>query len=121
MKIAVTSQNKRTITGHAGKTSRFLIYNVDSNKILDKTEVELEKQDLLHNRFHESSNPWAPHPIFDVDIVITAGAGQGFVNRLERMNTTVMITTETDPDQAVSLLLADKLPVKAAEHHHHHR
>ncbi|MEW8525962.1 MAG: hypothetical protein AB2552_23275 [Candidatus Thiodiazotropha endolucinida] len=29
MKIAVTSQNYRTITQHAGKTRRFLIYEQD--------------------------------------------------------------------------------------------
>ena len=28
MRIGVTSQNFRTITGHAGKTRRFLIYDV---------------------------------------------------------------------------------------------
>lgn len=30
MKIAVTSQNFRTVTAHAGKTRRFLVFDIPS-------------------------------------------------------------------------------------------
>lgn len=120
MRIAVTYQNKKNITGHAGKTSRFLIYNIENGEIVNKSLLELKKEDILHNRFHESQNPWAEHPIFEVDVVITGGAGMGFVNRLGRMNTQVVITDETDPDQAVKLLLERKLQSKSPGQHHHH-
>jgi predicted Fe-Mo cluster-binding NifX family protein len=121
MKIAISSQNQKTITGHAGKASRFLVYTVEteSKEIIEKELVELQKEDILHNRFHESPDPWAPHPIFDVDVVITAGAGPGFVNRLALQNTRVVITSETDPDLAVVKLMDDTLPQIAPEHHHH--
>ncbi|MEN8247889.1 MAG: NifB/NifX family molybdenum-iron cluster-binding protein [Bacteroidota bacterium] len=119
MKIAVTNQNKKTINGHAGKTSRFLIYSIENNEIIEKSLLELAKEDLLHTRFHESPNPWAPHPIYDVDIIITGSAGMGFVNRLSRVNTQVIITPESNPDTAVKLLLEGNLPAQAPAHHHH--
>ena len=122
MKIAVASQNQKTISGHGGKTSKFLIYTVDNDtkEIASKELIVLAKEDILHNRFHESPDPWAPHPIYDVDILITGGAGMGFVNRLATQATQVIITQETDPDEAVKQFLAGTLPQQAAEHHHHH-
>ena len=85
MKIAVASQNKKTISAHAGKVSRFYIYTVEegTKEVVGKELINLAKEDILHIRFHESADPWAPHPIFAVDIVITGGAGMGFVNRRE--------------------------------------
>lgn len=121
MKIAVGSQNQKTISGHGGKTSKFLIYTIDTDtkEISGKELIVLAKEDILHNRFHESPDPWAQHPIYDVDILITGGAGMGFVNRLATQSTQVIITPETDPDVAVKQLLAGTLPQQAAEHHHH--
>jgi Uncharacterized conserved protein len=121
MKIAISSQNQKSISGHAGKASRFLVYTVDTDakEIMEKELVELQKDDILHNRFHESSDPWAPHPIFEVDIVITAGAGPGFVNRLASQKTRVVITSETDPDVAVAKHMDGTLPQVAPEHHQH--
>jgi predicted Fe-Mo cluster-binding NifX family protein len=121
MKIAFTYQNNREITGHAGKTSRFLIYTLDENQeVKDKELVELNKEDILHVRFHESADPYAAHPIFEVDFLITGGAGGGFVNRLASQSVRVLITPEKDPDQAVKLLLQNKLPVLRPHNHVHH-
>ena len=121
MKIAITYQNQREITGHAGKTSRFLVYtlNASTNEVESKELVNLAKEDILHNRFHESADPYAAHPLFEVDYIITTGAGTGFVNRLATQSVKVLITTETDPEQAVSLLIKDMLPLLPAHHHHH--
>ncbi len=121
MKIAVASQNQKTISGHAGRVSRFYIYQIEetTREIIGKELITLAKEDILHIRFHESDNPWAPHPIFAVDVVITGGAGPGFVNRLATQNTRVIITPETDPDLAVRQWLAGTLPQMAPAHHHH--
>ncbi len=121
MKIAFTYQNAREITGHAGKTSRFLIYTLDdSHQIVNLEVVNLQKEDILHMRFHESPEPYAPHPIFDVDILITGGAGSGFVNRMANQSVNVLITSETDPETALKLLISQKLPILTSHNHHHH-
>ena len=121
MKIAVASQNQKTISEHAGKTSRFLIYTINQgdSMVIGTELINLDKDDILHNRFHNSINPWAPHPIYDVDVVITGGAGPGFVNRLATQATKVVITSETNPDRAVKLFLEGTLPTQVPEHHHH--
>ena len=122
MKIAVSSQNKSNVTGHAGKASRFWIYNVDANtkEILSKEMVELKREDILHMRFHESTDPYASHPVFDTDIVITGGAGQGFVAKMARANVPVAITPEQDPDEAVKKLMNNSLETVAPHVQHHH-
>ena len=121
MKIAVSSQNKIQVTGHAGKTSRFWIFTVDAGKktILEKELVDLPKEDILHIRFHESEDPYAEHPIFKVDVLLTGGAGQGFVNRLATQQVEVLISHEQDPETAVLKYLKGDLEVFQPHTHPH--
>ena len=123
MKIAITYQNRKEITGHAGKTSRFLIYKVNpTNGLVQSKEIiDLPKEDILHNRFHESDDPWSAHPIFEVDLLITGGAGAGFINRLARQTVKVLITSEKDPDKAVELFFHDQLPILKPHSHQNHK
>lgn len=78
MKIAVTSQNFRTITQHAGKTRRFLIYEQDpeTGQAHELARLNLPKQMSMH-KFRGDD-----HPIFKMDYLITGGSGQGFVQRM---------------------------------------
>ncbi len=41
MKIAVTSQNRKTITGHAGKCRKFWLYKVGQQQVLGKQVLQL--------------------------------------------------------------------------------
>ena len=120
MKIAVSSQNKIQVTGHAGKTSRFWIFTTDptTRTVLEKELVDLPKEDILHIRFHESEQPYAEHPIFKVDVLLTGGAGQGFVNRLATQQVEVVITHEQDPETAVLKYLSGDLEVFQPHMHH---
>lgn len=52
MKIAVTSQNYRTVTPHAGKTRRFLVYDVSPDRVPTEVErLDLPRDMSLHE-FH---------------------------------------------------------------------
>lgn len=99
MKIGVTSQNFRTVTGHAGKTRRFLIYEIDG----EGNPVEVDRLDLPKDM---SMHEWKgeAHPIDVVDVLITAGSGEGFVNKMAQRNIRVVRTDETDPEAAVRAL-----------------
>ena len=115
MRIAVTSQNFRTITGHAGKTRRFIIYDVNGTG----APVEAERLDLpqgmsLHDYHGED------HPLFGLglDALITQGAGEGFRKRMARFGVRVHTTSATDPLAAVSAV-AMGLPLPAAAPHEH--
>ena len=117
MKIAVTSQNRRTITEHAGKCRKFWIYHVNQGQTTQRELREL----ALEQSFHESS-PDQPHPLDDVQVLITASMGPGLQQRLAVKGITALMTAETDPDRAVAAYLQGTLEqgTGACEHGAHH-
>lgn len=115
MKIGVTSQNFRTITGHAGKTRRFLIFSENS----DGVPTEVDRLDLPKEMsMHEFRG--TEHPIDQLDILITGSCGNGFKRRLESRNVRVITTGEQDPLKAVSQLLAGESLAPPLPHDHQH-
>ena len=125
MKIAITSQNRRTITEHAGKCRKFWIYHIEQDQVAGRTLLELP----IEQSFHESS-PHEPHPLDAVQVLITGGMGPGLQHRLATKGITTLITPETDPDQAVAAYLQGALTMDAGscdhgahphQHHYHHR
>lgn len=116
MKIAVASQNRKQITGHTGRCRRFWIYEIIDGKIADKALLELTMEQTFH-----ASPPNDPHPLDGVQVLISGGMGQGMVTRLARKGIEGLVTTETDPDQAVTLYLAGSLPAGEIEPGGEHR
>lgn len=118
MKIAVASQNRRTITEHAGRCRKFWIYQINQGQITDKSLLELP----IEQSFHESA-PSESHPLDDVQALIAGGMGAGLNRRLAAKGVTALVTPETDPDRAVAAYLQGVLTVKEAScdhgpHHH---
>jgi predicted Fe-Mo cluster-binding NifX family protein len=121
MKIAVTSQNYRTITPHAGKTRRFLVYEAAP----DKEPVEVDRlnlpKDMALHEFHGDG----PHPLYAVDVVIAGSFGHGFSRRMAKQGIVAVMTNESDPVQAVRDFLASpvgtlKQNVEQCGCDHHH-
>jgi predicted Fe-Mo cluster-binding NifX family protein len=113
MRIGVTSQNFRTITGHAGKTRRFLIYEADGHSEPREVErLDLPKEMSLHAYHGED------HPIYGLQVVITAGCGAGFAQRLTRRGVRVVTTSHTDPSSAAAAVAAGRPLPPAAPHDH---
>lgn len=97
MKVGISSQNFKTITGHAGKARRFIIYEVDvQQQITPLEELDLPKEMSMHE-WHGKGQ----HPLFDLDVLITASCGEGFKNRMSREGVSVHVTDETNPLKAV--------------------
>ncbi len=118
MKIAVSSQNQTAVTAHLGHCQKFWIYDVDNATIQNKELLQLAK----NQSFHESS-PKDPHPLDVVQILISGSMGRGLVRRLESKGIQPVITSETDPDTAITACLAGSLAVltpEEVEHHHDH-
>ncbi len=113
MKIAVTSQNFRTITGHAGKTRRFMIFEADASGNPEEVErLDLPKEMSIH------AWPGGSHPIDVADVLITGGCGDGFVRNMASRNIRVIRTSETDPVAAVKAFLqGQELPPPAPHEH----
>lgn len=117
MNIAVTSQNFRTVTGHAGKARRFLIYESDAQGGLrELTRLDLPKEQCFHE-WHGRDDQ--AHPLDIAEVVITAGCGGGFAQRMARRGIRLETTAETDPLQAVRLFLQGKLPAAEPDNHDH--
>ncbi len=114
MKIAVTSQNRKTITEHAGRCRKFWVFNIENNKIVDKQLLELPKEQAFHD-----SSAHEPHPLDNVDVIITGGMGQGLMMRLERKGTKGIVTKESDPERAVLLYLNGSLRSEQFHQHGH--
>jgi predicted Fe-Mo cluster-binding NifX family protein len=118
MRFAVTSQNFRTITGHAGKARRFIIYEVLSpDEISEVTRLDLPMNMAIHGFNHSLQ-----HPLDETDILITGGAGDGFVMRMAQRGVRVVRTGETDPIEAIRGCFFGNLkpPVPHDDHDHAH-
>ena len=101
MKIAVTSQNFRTITPHAGRTRRFLVYAVEGGDPVEVDRLDLPKELSMHE-FHADS----PHPLDAVDVIIAGSFGEGFATRMAKRGIVGVATDLTDPVEAVKQYLA---------------
>ena len=100
-KIAVTSQNRKTVTEHAGKCRKFWIYDIHAGAVVGKQLLELALEQSLHE-----SAPTAAHPLDEVSVLLTTGFGAGLQQRLARKGIEAVMTTETTPDAAVASFLA---------------
>lgn len=116
MKIAVTSQNFRTITPHAGKTRRFLVFEKDpvSGQARELARLDLPKTMSMHEF------EGVDHPLFEMDYLIAGSGGQGFIRRLADAGVEVVLTSEEDPLSAVQRLIEGKPLAPPAPHDHAH-
>jgi predicted Fe-Mo cluster-binding NifX family protein len=115
MKIAVTSQNFRTVTQHAGKTRRFLVFERDLTTGQPRviTRLDLPKEMSIHEFRGEN------HPIFEMDYLITGSCGEGFIRRMTDANVNLVITSEQDPLTAVTAVMEGKPLPPPLPHDHH--
>lgn len=117
MRIAVTSQNRKTITQHAGKCRNFWIYDIDHGEVVTKTLLELPQEQSLH-----ASHGTRIHPLDGMDVLIASSMGEGLFIRLAEWGVQAVLTEEVDPDVAVVKLLTGtlkNLPVSVCNDHKH--
>jgi predicted Fe-Mo cluster-binding NifX family protein len=115
MKIAVASQNRKTVTGHAGKCRKFWVFEVDAKAIVNKSLLDLPIEQSLH-----AFRGPGPHPLQGAKALITGGMGDGLARRLAGMGIEALVTSEVDPDQAAAAWLAGTLPLGQPHAHGHH-
>lgn len=104
MKIAVTSQNRKTITEHAGRCRKFWIYDIEAGSVTGRNLIELSMEQSFHASQHQLAAP-----LTDIDVLITGSMGAGLHQRLRQGGIRPLITTEEDPDVAVAAYLAGRL------------
>ncbi|NDR59534.1 NifB/NifX family molybdenum-iron cluster-binding protein [Aliiruegeria sabulilitoris] len=115
MRIAVASQNFRTVTGHAGKTRRFLIFEATPDQPAKEVgRLDMPKEMSLHE-FRGAGE----HPLFAMDAIIAGSAGPGFIRRMAAQGVIACTTSETDPVVAACALAEGKLPAALPDIHDH--
>jgi predicted Fe-Mo cluster-binding NifX family protein len=113
MRIGICSQNFRTITGHAGKTRRFIVFELQSDGKVEETDrLDMPKAMSLHE-FHGTD-----HPLFTLDVIVTASCGEGFIRRLAAHGVSVVTTSEGDPMTAATALASNRALPAALPHEH---
>ena len=117
-KVAITSQNKKTITGHAGKCRHFYIYTIDTEGNFEKELIDLAKDETLHHTFHDDPSPNPHNYLYDMDIILTESMGQSAVVKLATQNVTVYSIQETDPELAIKKLIEGTLEAFAPVSNH---
>jgi predicted Fe-Mo cluster-binding NifX family protein len=105
MRIAITSQNFRSVTGHAGRARRFIVFEADGHSPPREVErIDLDANMAMHGYEHA-----AAHPLDTMDVLITGGAGEGFVRNLAARGVRVVATPEEDPRLAVAAFFAGRV------------
>lgn len=105
MKIAVASQNRRTVTGHAGRCRRFWIFDTDGDDLLQRELIELDKSTTLHELA-----PAIPAPLQLVEVLIAAEMCANLVTRLQRNGIVGHTSSCSEPEAAVRDYLAELAP-----------
>jgi len=125
MKIAIASDDGKTIASHFGRTRGFIVLESDGKSI--------GTQEYRPNTFtgHARGLEGADHgldrhaPILnalsDCQVVISHGMGRKIYEDLKQANIEVFITDETDAERAIALYIQGKLtdrPELSCDHSH---
>lgn len=102
MKIAIATKHFDTVSGHAGQTRAWLLYDCRPGQpIPEPARVTLTKEQLPHH-FKDDG----PHPLHGVDIVVAGSAGDGYIRHMAAWGAQVLLTGETVPRVALEKVLA---------------
>ncbi len=107
MKIAVSTTDGRTVCGHLGRCTEFLVYEAEGPQI---TGMERRRTACLCA--HDDDGRGTGHkvaPFHDCQAVITQGMGQGMYVALANAGVIPVITVESDPETAVRQFLSGGL------------
>lgn len=111
MQIAISSQNRKTITPHAGKCRNFWIYDIAQGRVTDKRLLVLPLEQTFHASHHDGAAPLA-----GINVLITGSLGNGLYRRLRERGIQSIVTAEDNPDSAVNAFLAGELPTLSIIH-----
>jgi predicted Fe-Mo cluster-binding NifX family protein len=127
MKIAIASNEGRSISSHFGRTRGFMIYEIEDNKVKEKQYRENIFTGHARGHHHEQGNTHQGihhhgailRALSDCQVVISQGMGSRLYEELRSNGIEAFIVNEQDVDKAVNLYLQNNLqnhPDKECEH-----
>jgi predicted DNA-binding protein (UPF0251 family)/predicted Fe-Mo cluster-binding NifX family protein len=123
MKIAVISNDEKTISQHFGMAPLYVVFTVEDGKITGKeTRPKMGHQHFAEGEGHQhhggqhghDADAHAKHgmmaqPLSDCQVLIAGGMGWGAYNSMKTFNIEPIITEISDIEQAVKLYVEGKL------------
>ncbi|PIE98208.1 MAG: iron-molybdenum cofactor biosynthesis protein [Treponema sp.] len=117
MKIAIPSNDNKTISKHFGKSEGFVIAEIKENEVINK---EYKKNDFTHhakggNRAHDHehhenhSHDSILKALEGCSVVIAGGMGRRLYSDFEQNKITVYLTQEDSVDTALNLYIKGTL------------
>lgn len=120
MKLAIASDDSKTVTGHIGRVRGFLILSIEDGKILSKeyrqnlfthharmnngVEEQTEQGEHHHGqpygKEHSHGHGKLAEGLKDCSHLICSGAGWRVVEDLKKFGVEIIFTTETDAETA---------------------
>lgn len=99
--VAVAVANNGSISPHAGRALQWNVYVIaDEVEARLAWTLNLTKVGCLHEWHVRGEGE--RHPLHVVDVAIAASAGEGVRRRLEKRQTELLTTSETNPVKAVA-------------------
>jgi len=111
MRIAVATDDNKSITGHVGRCLAFAIYDVNGETIEKK---EIRENTFTHHRMEKSQNHERHHGegqqhghsrlidgLKDCSVLLFSGGGWRLIEDLEKNNIKPFLTEEADIETAV--------------------
>lgn len=104
VRIAVTSKDLKSVTSHAGRERNFLIFDVLAGEPPRLIEPRSIHPDLTIGAW----NLRGPHPLDDVDVIITKSHKEHFPRRVGSRGILAVICQSSDPVEAIADFLASE-------------
>lgn len=115
MKIAVVTDDHKTVSAHFGRAQYYEIFTIENSKVVDryvacKSNHRHENDDLSHQEghthIHNHDHNAMMEPILKCDVLIARGMGSGAYNALKIRSIEPLITDIHSIEEAVSAYLA---------------
>ncbi len=125
MKIAVVTEDEKTISQHFGRATWYKVFTIEDGKITGSEK----RAKMGHQQFAEQDSQHGPHAgphgfdapsqqrhasmaaaISDCQVIIAGGMGMGAYESLKGFNIESIITDKTDIDEAINSYLNCNLP-----------
>ena len=118
MKIAIASDDQKSVCGHVGRCQGFLVYTADGKEITVREyrpnnftgHATGQENHRHHGEGGGMGHPWIQTALEGCTVLISQGMGKRLWNDLAALNVTPLITDVEDADLAVQLHLDGNLP-----------
>ena len=107
MKIAIASDDKKTISHHFGKAFGFVVFNIQDNKVVN--EEYRENIGKNSGKCGSCNHSLMINNVQDCNVVISYGMGQGIYIDLIKNKITPIVTEEKTVKGALEKFLKNKL------------